>query len=100
MQPFCTVEEAQAWYKEYYLNQTEQTKPFVSPLYYRGSDNKFHYFISRYMNDWVFIKIKIGDLVITDVRPKLTLSGGSYSGRIGYYQVDPLDSFRKVEVES
>jgi hypothetical protein len=93
-----TVQETKDWYKEYYVNQPNQPRPFVSQIYYRGSNDKYHYFISRYMDEWVFMKIKVEELTIGDVRPEWTSSSKSDSaGLFGYYPVDPLDNFKKVQ---
>jgi hypothetical protein len=92
-----TVQETKDWYKEYYVGQSAQPRPFTSQIYYRGSDDKFHHFISRSMDEWVFIKIKRDELTITDERPKWAASQGSSASSIGYYPIDPLDNFKKIE---
>lgn len=42
------------------------------------------------MDEWVFIKIRSEDLTITDVR---AVTSEPY----GYYPVNPLDNFKKIE---
>ncbi len=92
-----TVQETKDWYKEYYVGQPVQARPVTSQIYYRGSDDKFHYFISRSMDEWVFIKIRRDELAITDERPKWTSNQSSSTNAIGYYPVDPLDNFKRIE---
>lgn len=93
-----TVQETKDWYQEYYVGQPVQPRPFVSPIYYRGTDDKFHYFISRYLDEWVYIKIKKDELTIADERPKSKIfSGGSSTSSFGYYPVDPHDNFKRIE---
>jgi len=92
-----TVQETQDWYKKYYVDQTDQDKPFVSPLYYRGSNDTHHFFGARSMDEAFFIKIKVTDLSLIDVRPKWKTADKSESaGSFGYYAVDPLQNFKRV----
>ena len=50
------------------------------------------------MDEWVFIKIKLEDLTMADVRPEWTYRGKSSSAReMGYYPVDPLNNFERME---
>lgn len=93
-----TVQETKDWYKENFVDQPKQSRPFTSPLYYQGTDDKIHYFISRYMDEWVFINIKKDDVVIADLRPKWTSNQKDSQGSIGYYPVDPLDNFKKLVI--
>jgi hypothetical protein len=93
-----TVQETQDWYKENYVNQPKQPRPFVSRLYYTGSNEKFHYFVSRYMDEWVNVKINIDSVVIIDERPEWKWKYASDStGAFGYYAVDPLDNFKRIK---
>ncbi|HEU5148427.1 MAG TPA: hypothetical protein VFT90_16990 [Chryseosolibacter sp.] len=92
-----TVPEAKAWYQQHYVTPREQSWSFVSPLYYRGSDDQFHFFVSRYFDDWVFIKIEIDELTIFDIRPRWKYSNEN-RGSIGYYPVDPLNDFKKLKM--
>jgi len=60
---------------------------------YQGSDQRYHYFIARVMDDWNFIRIGRDELVVNDERP---LSATS-SGPLYYYLVDPGRDYCKIE---
>ena len=58
---------------------------------YRGSDEQWHYFITRPVDSFVQMQIDKKELTIPDERP---LSAKMY---FGYYPVDPSNGFRKIE---
>lgn len=60
---------------------------------YQGSDQQYHYFIARVMDDWAFIRINKDELTVPDGRPYL----GTSSSQRYYYLVDPSQAYRKVE---
>lgn len=92
-----TIQETQDWYRKNYLNQTKQPRLFVSPLYYRDSNEKYHYFVSRSVDEWINIKINVDSLIIIDRRPEWKWKYASDStGSFGYYPVDPLNNFKRV----
>ena len=96
-----TVQQTKDWYQENYVEQPAQPRPFVSELYYRGSDVKYHYFVSRFMDEWVFIKISVDDLNIADLRPEWTYSSQTEPTRsFGYYPVNPLKNFEKTNTSN
>lgn len=86
-----TVEETKEWYEQYSAEQSEEMKSFLSPLYYQGSTNECHYFMCRLMDESVFIKIKIDDLKLDEIKPK------EEDSTAYYYAVDPLNDFKKIE---
>jgi hypothetical protein len=95
-----TVQEATDWYKKYYINQPIRERPLVSPLYYRGTNNEFHYFICRSIDEWVYIKIDINQLKLKDIQPVWdyeTSKNLDSSSNYGYYQVDPINNFERVK---
>ena len=66
---------------------------FLGAMYYRGSDDQFHYFTCRSMDTWVMIEIPLNELVIEDIRSLNSISaGGTFPG---YYTVEPSNGFRK-----
>lgn len=60
---------------------------------YQGSDQHFHHYIARVMDDWTFIQIKKDELAEVDEHPYSTAS----SAPLYYYLVDPSRDYRKVE---
>lgn len=62
-------------------------------LLYRGSDQQWHYFIARVMDDWAFIQIKKEELKLEDERPYSQASSVTFS----FYAVDPSQGFRKIK---
>ena len=93
-----TVQQTKDWYQKYYVNQPARPRPFVSNMYYSGSSDKYHYFTSRFMDEWVFIRINADDLNIADMRPEWTSSSrGDSTASFGYYPVNPLNDFEKME---
>jgi len=75
------------WY-----TRLEDTNPrFLSPLYYQGTDDRFHYFICRSMDTWVPVRVKREEITIADPRP---LEPRALSN---YYAVDPGNGFKKKQ---
>ena len=62
-------------------------------LGYRGSDQEYHYFIARAIDEWVYIQIRKDDLTLTDERPYSLASNAP----LAYYAVDPGRNFQKIE---
>lgn len=83
-----TANELRGWY-----SHLDTRRSFLGPLHYRGSDEEFHYFVVLSMDSWVFPKVRRDEIAL-DVRPRLAASGEPFPG---YYTVDPLHEFRKVE---
>lgn len=85
-----TAEELSDWYIK-----LEQSDPrFLSPLYYRGTDQHYHYFLCRSMDTWVPVKVSKGEIEVEDIRPYESVSQAEHFP--GYYTVDPEQGFRKV----
>ncbi len=78
-------QEAAEWYASYHS--------MVRWVGYQGSDQQYHYFIARVMDDWAFIRIKRDELTVSDERPYR----GTSSSPLYYYLVDPNRDYRKVE---
>lgn len=79
--------------REWHFEQRSNSK-FVTPLYYRGSDDNFHYFMCRSLDSWVSVKVQNEQINILDVRTILTSSQSENFP--GYYIVDPQNNYRKV----
>jgi hypothetical protein len=77
-------QEAAEWYNKYHS--------MVRWVGYQGSDQRFHYFIARVMDEWSFIQIGRGELDVADERPFSRASNGP----LYYYLVDPSQNYRKV----
>jgi hypothetical protein len=73
------------WYSRY--------AAMVQWVGYQGSDQEFHYYIARVMDDWNWIRIRREELSVDDERPYSTRS----SGPLYYYLVDMAQDYRKVE---
>lgn len=78
-------QEAAEWYARY--------ASMVQWVGYRGSDQQFHHFVARVMDDWNFIQIRKDELRVDDERPYSTASNAP----LYYYLVDPSRDYRKVE---
>lgn len=79
-----TVSELQAWY-----NKNSSTS---NCILYRGSDLQTHHFLSRAIDEWIFLTIKKNELDIADERPY----NANSLGKLGYYYVDPNNHFVKL----
>jgi hypothetical protein len=85
-----TADELQRWY-----SPLKQGNPsFVSPLYYRGTDNNYHYFICRSMDDFVNIKVIKEEIRLDDIKPAISISSKPFPG---YYAVDPNNGYKRVD---
>jgi hypothetical protein len=78
-------QEAANWYAKYSSG--------VRWVGYQGSDQQFHYYIARAMDDWVFIQIRTNELTVADPRPYSTASSAPQY----HYLVDPSRDYRKIE---
>ena len=77
-------QEAAEWYNKHHS--------MVRWVGYQGSDQRFHYFIARVMDDWSFIQISKGELDVADERPFSRASNAP----LYYYLVDPSHNYRKI----
>jgi hypothetical protein len=77
-------QEATDWYARY--------GSMVRWVGYQGSDEQFHHFIARVMDDWNFIQIRRDELKLNDEKP---FSRGS-SAPLYYYLVDPSRDYQKI----
>ncbi len=85
-----TANEIIEWHSKNVLD----TPKLYSPLYYRGSDEKHHYFSIRAIDRWILMKVVKDEIFITDQKPLETYSSENY---LGYYAVDPQNEFKKIE---
>ena len=60
---------------------------------YQGSDQHYHHFIARVMDDWNFIQIRKEELTVEEERP---YSNSSHAP-LYYYLVDPSQDYRRIE---
>ena len=81
-----TKEEVIDWYAEY-------SSMVRGGLLYHGSDQQWHYFKARVMDDWAFIQIRKEELKMQDERVYSPTSNAPFS----YYAVDPSREFQKKE---
>jgi hypothetical protein len=80
--------------QEWYIGNQETDSQFISPLFYQGSDEKYHHFICRSMDKWVPVKVNKEQINISDVRPyDQTSKNKSFPG---YFIVEPKKGFEKV----
>jgi len=90
-----TVAEVREWYPACYEQEHRKFPHHAwDGILYQGSDDHWHHFVGRVLSvdDWAIIRIKKEELALADERLYLTIS----SGRLGYYFVDPIDSFKKI----
>ena len=83
--PPMNKQEAADWYAKYHS--------MVRWVGYQGSDDHFHHFIARVMDDWAFIRVDRAELQMDDERPMAKGSSGPFS----YYAVDPSRNFEKID---
>lgn len=77
-----------------YIGLKKTDSRFLSPLYYQGTDEKFHYFMFRSIDTWVPVKVRKAEIEMADIRPHLSISQAKAFP--GYYAVDPERGFAKV----
>lgn len=81
------------WTKQEVVEWYAKAGPAVrGGLLYRGSDEQWHYFIARVMDEWAFIQIKKEELKLEDERTYSQASSAPFS----YYSVDPSHEFQKM----
>jgi hypothetical protein len=85
-----TADELKEWY-----STTDDNPLLHGPLYYRGTDNQYHHFICRSLDDWCFFKVNKNELPLSDVRPLINIFFGSPFP--GYYVVDPAHGYKRIE---
>lgn len=59
---------------------------------YQGSDDRYHYFITRPIDSFLMPRVPRSELIIDDERPR----EGLPKSQLYYYVVDPLKNFQKV----
>ena len=79
-------QEAADWYARY--------ASMVRWVGYQGSDQQFHYYIARVMDDWNLIRIRKDELKVDDERPYSTASSAPFY----HYLVDSSRDYRKTEL--
>lgn len=78
---------------EWYVEQAESS-PQHGPLYYRGSDDQYHYFRIRALDDWFLPRVPRDEIDLLDIRPLLSASDEPFPG---YYAVDPVREFMPID---
>ena len=79
---------------EWHGSLTESRAEFISPLYYRGTDAQYHYFLCRSMDTWVPVQVKTEEIKLTEVKPYVSASQSRNFP--GYYAVDPGNGYTKI----
>ncbi|MBI1178298.1 hypothetical protein GC207_12755 [bacterium] len=77
--------ETANWYAKYHS--------MVRWVGYQGSDQQYHHFVARVIDDWAFIKIQKTELMVADERTYRGLPDSP----LYYYLVDPNHDYRKIE---
>jgi hypothetical protein len=80
--------------KDWYVRRSEPEPRFLSPLYYRGTDERFHHFIYRTMDTWVPVKVRKEEIGMKDEKPHQRISSSTTFP--GYYSVDPAKGFERI----
>lgn len=75
---------------EWYSNNL-QKYPAIDKFGYAGSDENYHYFIVRPVDDFVIHEVPRADLKVPDERLRGELGRSLY-----FYLVDPANNFKKV----
>jgi|GEM_PF-2379536 len=85
-----TADELAQWHQ----SVTEGLPAHVSPLWYQGSDERYHHFLCRSMDSWVPVSVPIEQITMDDLKD---YQGTSSSAPFpGYYKVDPQNGFSKL----
>jgi len=79
---------------EWYVELKQNNPRLLSPLYYQGTDNNFHYFVCRSIDTWVPVKVDKEEIEMEDIRPYLSVSQSKNFP--GYFVVDPEYDFKKI----
>ncbi|RYZ63745.1 MAG: hypothetical protein EOP09_17150 [Proteobacteria bacterium] len=79
-------QELVAWYNKY-----EPTNSNLTKFGYAGSDDRFHYFVTRPVDSFFTPRIPRSELAILDERSRSDLGR-----RLYFYRVDPSHNFRKI----
>ena len=82
-----TKAELVEWYSKY-----ASSNPRVQRFGYCGSDDKYHYFVTRPIDSYLLPRVPRSESVIADERPRASLGRANY-----FYLVDPARDFRKIE---
>lgn len=85
-----TGQELTSWY----ISNKSKYPTFYSPLYYRGSDKHYHYFICRALDSYVNMRVKRDEINIDDVRASIGVFRKPFPG---YYAVDPNDNYNRID---
>jgi hypothetical protein len=85
-----TEQDLTAWY----TGNKSKYPHFYSPLYYRGTDKHYHYFICRTFDIYANMRVKREEIEIDEVRPPIGVFGKPFPG---YYPVDPNDNYNRVD---
>lgn len=75
--------------REYYLKWVKGNPSGWGKMYYRGTDEEYHHFICRPMDQFVLFKVKKDEIGISDIHPVPV----SFKERFYYYAVDPEKRF-------
>jgi hypothetical protein len=84
-----TATELRDWYSSFAGGE-----PQYSQLFYFGSNDKYHYFRCRAIDDWMQARVERDEIEMLDIRPFLPISEGPFPG---YYPVDPLNGYQKID---
>ena len=85
-----TAQELTNWY----TSNVDRSPAHYSPLYYRGSNENYHYFIYRVFDSFVNVKVKRDEIEIDEVKPAIGIFGKPFPG---YYSVDPNDNYNRID---
>jgi len=86
-----TADALTQWHEEITSGLPEKT----SPLWYQGSDDKYHHFTCRSFDSWIPIQVPREQITIEDLRPYQDTSSSAVFP--GYYKVDASKDFIKTE---
>ena len=87
-----TVKDIRDFYRDNYTDGSPKT---LSPLYYQGSDDKFHYLICSSKGEWMNMQVESSELRLDDIR---SYSVSTTTDTPGYYAIDPMDNFQEDSI--
>jgi hypothetical protein len=92
--PFDRSPWTRAEVKEWYVSWVQRPDGRGPGIGYRGSDTKFHYFMARSIDQWVFFRMSREEIKLPEEHPLVHVSTGPI---VTYYWLDPARDFKKAE---
>ncbi len=80
------------WYSKYWYDNNKNQN--AKALHYQGTSSEHHHFIMHTVDSWLLIRIEKSEINISNEKPYISGSSAPFPG---YYIVDPVNGFKRVE---